>query len=174
MPLEVSARRARIASFLLCVAAVLLAVLASDVDPYVLRPIGVMLPLPGRRPLWLAQWLVPALAALSAVMARRAPRAGHAVALLLAALTVALLLFGTPFSRPCVHGLSALLTVALLSALLVQAFAQPGAPGRTADPAAQNGMVAGLAVAAVLLAGEAVATAVPASHAVGYTLASRL
>ena len=61
----------------LCLAAALLALLAFDLDPYVLQPAGVMLPLPGRRPLRLAQGLLLALAVLMPLVSRRRPHDGQ-------------------------------------------------------------------------------------------------
>lgn len=154
--------------------AALAALLAGDVDPYVLKPAGVMLPLPSRCPLRLVQVLLLVLSVALALASKRAGRAAEALAVVAAALSAVLLLLATPFTRPWVHGVSALLTLATLAALCTALIAAPGACGSRGRAAVEKAVMAGLAVSAVLLTGEAVATGLPASHAVGYTLASRL
>jgi lysophospholipase L1-like esterase len=165
----VTSRRARLALRVLCLTAVVLAVLAADVDPYVLAPAGVMLPLPSRHPLWLAQALVLALAASLPFVASRSARLVPVLSALLAALLAALLLLATPFTRPWLHALGAVLTLgALVAGVLLAARAGPR------SPRLENAIVAGLACCAVVLVAEATAASLPASHAVGYTLGSRL
>jgi lysophospholipase L1-like esterase len=130
-----------------------------------------MLPLPSRRPLWLVQALVLALATSLPFVASRSARLVRVLSALLAPLLGLLLLLATPFLRPWLHALGALLTLGALVALagvLVAARAGP----RSAR--LENAVVAGLACCAVVLVAEATAASLPASHAVGYTLGSRL
>jgi len=169
-----SATRARLGLRLLCLAAALLALLALDDDPYVLMPTGVMLPLPSRRPLWLVQGLLLTLSLSLPIVSRRAPRVTPALAALFAPLLAALLLLATPFSPPWLHALSALLTLGAQVALAVVVLAASVGPSGRRRAGLENAVTAGLAAGAVFLIGEAVATRLPASHAVGYTLASRL
>ena len=88
------------------------------------------------------------------------------------AATVALVFLGTPFARPTVHFLAVLLA---LGSTLLTIFVWLGLrpEGKAMGTGANVGtMVVSLIL--MLLAGEAVFTLTPRSHAVGYTLAARL
>ena len=88
------------------------------------------------------------------------------------AATFALVFLGTPFVRPTVHFVAVLL--ALGSTLLVPLIWWRLRPADTVAGTAANFATATGALIFMFLAGEAVFTLTPRSHAVGYTLAARL
>ncbi len=148
------------------------AVAALDFDPWLRHPPTAVLRLPDRRSL-LELAMVAGALGLAAIFVPRLLKAGRGV-LVWAGGAVALILvfLGTPFVRPIVHFVAVLLTLA--STLLVIFIWLRLRPKRAATGTGANVATAVLALVIMLLAGEAVFTLTPQSHAVGYTLAARL
>jgi hypothetical protein len=108
----------------------------------------------------------------AALFGPRLLKAGQAFLWLGGATTVALVFLGTQFVRPSVHFAASLL--ALGSTLLVPIIWLRLRPARSVAGYNINIATAVIALVLALLAGEAVFTLTPQSHAVGYTLAARL
>lgn len=148
------------------------AVAALDFDPWLLHPSTVVLTLPSRRPLIILMLITAALGALALVAPVSLQSARRRFLLWVGgATTFSLVFLATPFGRPTVHFVAVLL--ALGSTLLVTAIWLRIWPEGSGDAFA-NLATAAVAFVAILLAGEAVFTLMPRSHAVGYTLAARL
>jgi hypothetical protein len=108
----------------------------------------------------------------TALFGPRLLKAGQAFLWLGGAATVALVFLGTPFVRPSIHFTAVLLTFG--STLLVSIIWLRLRPARSVAGYGINIATAVIALVLALLAGEAVFTLTPQSHAVGYTLAARL
>lgn len=149
------------------------AITAVDFDPWLLHPQTVVLPLPSRRSLAALALVTATLGAAGLMVPGWLQAAGGRVLVWVGgATTIALVFLGTPFVRPTVHFVAAVL--ALASTLLVTLIWLRLRPEGTVTGRGADVGTAALALVLVLLAGEAVFTLTPRSHAVGYTLAARL
>jgi lysophospholipase L1-like esterase len=150
-----------------------IAVAGCDFDPWLLHPETDLLPLPPR----VQATAACAAAAAFGIAALVAPRAfsgrrGRSLLAVGTTLALAALFAATPFARPAVHCAAAVATLAaavLAAALALRPSGPSAARGRTAEVA-----LAAVAILVVGLAGEAISSLTPRSHAVGYTLAARL
>lgn len=149
------------------------AVAGLDFDPWLLHPDTVVLPLPPRVQVHAAS----AATAVFGMVALAGPRLftnrrGRPLLAVGTALALAALFVGTPFARPALHCAATLATLA--ATLLAAALAfRPSTTGAAA-PRGTDVALGALAVVVIGLAGEAILTLTPRSHAVGYTLAARL
>ncbi len=130
------------------------------------------LPLPHRRPVLLLEGAILALGILVLLYERRLNRpTGVALAWMGAGLSWTLLVISAPFTTGWSHFLSAIANLGVLVALVVYLLRHRSPSGSSAMEGLTTTVVA---LAFVVLVGETVFAAVPASHAVGYTLASKL
>ena len=149
------------------------AVAGRDFDPWLLHPDTDLLPLPPR----LQATAACAAAAAFGIAALAVPRvfasrAGRPLLAVGTAAALAALFAATPFARPWVHCAATVATLAatlLAAALALRPFEPSTAGASGADVA-----LTAVAILVVGLAGEAILSLTPRSHAVGYTLASRL
>lgn len=150
-----------------------IAVAGRDFDPWLLHPDTDLLPLPPRVQATAACVAAAAFGIAALVVPRLfSGRRGRPLLAVGTALALAALFAATPFARPAVHCAATIATLA--ATLLAAALAlRPSEPG----PAGERGGEVALAAVAILvagLAGEAIMSLTPRSHAVGYTLAARL
>ncbi len=130
------------------------------------------LPLPHRRPVLLLEGAILALGILVLLYERRLNRpTGVALAWMGAGLSWTLLVISALFTTGWSHFLSAIANLGVLVALVVYLLRHRSPSGSSAMEGLTTTVVA---LAFVVLVGETVFAAVPASHAVGYTLASKL
>ena len=131
------------------------------------------LPMPHRRPVLLLEGAILALVLLLVLLYERKLNrpTGVALAWMGASLSWTLLVISAPFTTGWSHFLSAIANLGVLVALVVYLLRHRGPSGSSAMEGLTTTVVA---LAFVLLVGETVFAAVPASHAVGYTLASKL
>jgi hypothetical protein len=134
------------------------------------------LPMPHRRPVLLLEGaILVSLGILVLLRERELNRsAGLALAWIGAGVSWTLLIISTPFTTGWTHFLSAIANLGVLVALVVYLLRRRSHPPRAELNAVEGVTTAVLALGFVLLVGETVFAAVPASHAVGYTLASKL
>jgi FtsH-binding integral membrane protein len=133
------------------------------------------LPLPHRRPVLLLEGAILALGILVLLQGRKLNRpTGLTLAWIGAGLSWTLLIISTPFTTAWSHFLSAIANLGVLVALVVYLLRHRSHPLHSGLNAIEGLTTTVMALAFVLLVGETVFAAVPASHAVGYTLASKL
>jgi FtsH-binding integral membrane protein len=133
------------------------------------------LPLPHRRPVFLLEGAILALGILVLLQGRRLDRsAGLALAWIGAGMSWTLLVISTPFTTAWNHLLAAIANLGVLVALMVYLLRHRSHPPHSGRNVIEGLTTTVMALAFVLLVGETVFAAVPASHAVGYTLASKL
>ena len=148
------------------------AVTALDFDPWLPHPSTIVLALPPRRPLIIPMLITAALGAVALIAPGWLQSARRRFLFWAGGTTTfALVFLGTPFVRPMVHFAAVLL--ALVATLLVTVILLRLWPEGTAGMGA-NIATTVVALVVILLAGEAVFSCLPRSHAVGYTLAARL
>ena len=147
-----------------------------DRDPYLAQPWAMVLPPPSLWPIRLVMAVVCVLG-LGLLFARDRPssRTGAMGAATLTLLSGLLLFLATPLVRPRVHFACAVLNFVLLGGMALYLLRshpspRPNAVGRSGIA---NAVTMAVTVGLVFLVGEAVASLRTASHAVGYTLASR-
>lgn len=156
----------------LAVLAALAALLSGTIDPYLHNPGVPIFPLPRRWPVEGLKYLLLSLSLLLLLGHRRRTRLRLILAGLVSALSPLLLLMATPFTRAEVHSLSAALT--LLIIVIFSAYLIVSRRDLVRSTALVNAATVALTLLCVFLAAEAIAAQLPASHAVGYTLSSRL
>lgn len=157
------------------IAATIGVILTGKPARYVAYLAAAQLPLPHRRPVLLLEGAVLALGILVLLLGSKLNRsAGLAFAWIGAGLSWTLLFISTPFTTGWSHFASAIANLGVLVALVVYLVWHRSHPPHSKHNTMEGLTTTVLALAFVLLVGETVFAAVPASHAVGYTLGSKL